>query len=140
MRPIAAIQLPAMRTATRDHAVVAEVDDRRAHQCRDQTADRGDAQDEQVHGGVRRHGAPVLVAVADPEHGAERDQHGQRQAQGRRDQQAEHDERGGVQEGHGRKRRRPGAEPRSDQQGKRKHQHEPAGGALTLLPSKEARR
>jgi hypothetical protein len=49
----------------------------------------------------------------------------------------EHHERGCVQDGHRRQRRRRGSEHRSEQQGERKHQHEPPGGALTLLPGKE---
>ena len=100
MIPIAAIQLPAMRTATRDHAVAARsmvaaltnavttpptVATPKTKRC---TA-------------VSAHGAPVLVAVAEAEHSAERDQHGQRQAPARRQQQAEHDERGCIQEAHG---------------------------------------
>jgi hypothetical protein len=81
-----------------------EVDGRRAHQRNDQPSGRADPQDEQVRGGVRTHGAPVFVAVAEPERRAERDQQRQRQASARRHQQTEHHERGAVEYVHRRQR------------------------------------
>ena len=120
MIPIAAIQLPTTRTPTRAHVLDARSMVAALDQRRDQPSGHGDPRNEQVHGGVRPHGAPVLVAVTEPEYGAERDQQRQWQGPARRHQQAERDERDGVQETHGGEQRRHGGEHRAEQKGQRK--------------------
>jgi hypothetical protein len=66
MIPIAAIQLPRTRTPTRAHVLKAR--SMCTHQGGDQPSGYGDTRNEQMDGGVRPHGAPVFVAVTEPEH------------------------------------------------------------------------